>query len=176
MLQYRAALSTSGDVEVLTPSGESYRVDSPEILSQLQWKNDQESRLKLTLAEAPQTDVRPLSLLSAQTVQALSSEFGMELNVQRFRANLLLDLHDAAFAEEHLVGRTIAIGAESRILIRERIPRCRFITYAPEAPLEEEPLFSLMRLLDRKHQGRVGIYASVLAPGWIHRGDDLVAE
>jgi uncharacterized protein YcbX len=174
MLQYRARLSGIGDAEVVVPSGESYRVDSPEFLGYLQSKNDQDSRLKLSLAETPQTDVRPLSLLSMQTVQALSSEFGRELEVERFRANLLVDLDGGAFTEDQLVGRSVAIGSEARLLIRERTPRCRFITYAPEAPWED-PLFPLMKLLDRSHQGRVGVYASVIVPGWIRGGDDLVA-
>jgi hypothetical protein len=59
-------------------------------------------------------------------------------------------------------------------LIRERVPRCRFITYDPESPDSADPLFSLMKFLDRYHQGRAGVYASVVVAGPIRAGDPVM--
>jgi uncharacterized protein YcbX len=84
----------------------------------------------------PQTDVRPLSLVSQPTVVALSDDFGMDLGERRFRANVLVNLAGEPFAEDALAGRRVRIGSEAKLLIRERIPRCRFITYDPDAPLK----------------------------------------
>ena len=58
------------------------------------------------------------------------------------------------------------------LAIRERTPRCRFVTYDPEAP-DTEPLFGLMKLLDRQHEGRAGVYASVVVPGLVAVGDAI---
>ncbi len=175
MLQYHPYVLPSGKVEVLTPDGERHPIDSSELLRHLQAHTDA-GRLSLTQSLTPQTDVRPLSLLSVPTVEALSKEFGMTLAERRFRANVLVNLAGGAFAEDALAGRRIRIGSEAKLLIRERTPRCRFITYDPDAPLVAEPSFSLMKLLDRRHEGRVGVYASVARPGWIQAGDDVWEE
>jgi uncharacterized protein YcbX len=173
MLRYHPHTLSDGRVEVRTPSGERFPVDSKEMLAYLEEHLPDASRLLLTREEKPQTDVRPLSLLSVETVEALSAELGQPLDARRFRANLLLTMHDGAHAEDRLVGQTIGIGREAKLLLRERTPRCRFVTYEPDAPHLAEPLIPLIKLLDRRHQGRLGIYASVVQPGWVRCGDEL---
>jgi uncharacterized protein len=171
MLRYQPLLRSDGRVEVRVPTGEQFLVDSPAILAYLATHTSEGSQFILTQAPTPQTDVRPLSLISVQTVHQLSTELGQVLDPRRFRANLYLDLPGGPFVEDSFVGRTLRIGSTATILIRERDPRCRFITYDPEAPLVAAPLFSLMKLLDRHHEGRAGIYASVHIPGPIQAGD-----
>ena len=176
MLQYHPHVQADGEVQVLTPEGEQYPVESAALLSHLQTHAADQGSLSLVRSPTPQTDVRPLSLLSPATISALSSEFGMTLDERRFRTNLLLDLGSQPFAEDALAGQQLRIGSEAKLHLRERIPRCRFITYDPDSPLETEPLFSLMKFLDRQHQGRVGVYASVITPGWIQAGDAIWQE
>jgi uncharacterized protein YcbX len=176
MLHYHPQVRTDGGVEVLTPDGERYPIDSAALLQYLQAHTADAGRLSLMQSLTPQTDVRPLSLLSLPTVEALSKEFGMTLGERRFRANILVNLVGGAFAEDALAGRQVRIGKEARLLIRERIPRCRFILYDPDAPAEADPLISLMKFLGSQHEGRVGVYASVLTPGWIEAGDDVGEE
>ena len=176
MLQYHPHVRTDGGVEVLTPDEERHPIDSAPLLNYLQAHTADAGRLSLMQSQTPQTDVRPLSLLSLPTVEALSKEFGMTLGERRFRANILVNLVGGAFAENALAGRQVRIGKEAKLLIRERIPRCRFITYDPDSPFDAEPLFPLMKLLDRQYEGRVGVYASVMTPGWIAAGDDVWEE
>ena len=173
MLRYRPAVREDGAVEVLTPVGETYPVDSTEMLGYLQERVARENRISLTLEATPQTDVRPLSLLSAETVEALSKELGARVDERRFRANLMVTMEGGAYAEDGLVGRVIQIGSEARVTIRERTPRCRFVTYDPDAPVGQEPMFAVMKMLDRRHEGRVGVYASVLRTGWVASGDEI---
>lgn len=173
MLCYRPLLSPGGSVDVRTPTGESFRIDSQALLAYLESSIPDVSSLSLTLAATPQTDVRPISLISLQTVRALSEEFGEQIEPRRFRANLHLDLTAGPFTEDTLLGRNIRIGGTTIIKVLERIPRCRLITYDPEAPHTSEPLFAIMKLLDRRHGGRAGVYASILAPGPIYVGDPI---
>ena len=98
----------------------------------------------------PQTDVRPLSLISVQTVRQLSTEMGQVLDPRRFRANLYLDLPAARSWKTASLGELSASGSTATIFIRERDPRCRFITYDPEEPLVAAPLFPLMKLDGRQ--------------------------
>ena len=130
------------------------------------------SRFTLSHASIPQTDVRPLSLISLQTIEQLSRELGEALDPRRFRANLYLDFPAGPFLEDNLVGRALRIGPSATVLVRERDPRCRFITYDPQDPLAA-PLFSLMKLLDRRHQGRAGVYATVVHPGLLQTSDPV---
>ncbi len=171
MLRYQPLLRSDGRVEVRVPTGEQFLVDSPAMLAYLATHTPEGSRFILTRALTPQTDVRPLSLISVQTVRQLSTETGQVLDPRRFRANLCLDLPDGPFMEDSFVGRTLRIGSTATIFIRERDPRCRFITYDPETPLAAAPLFPLMKLLDRHHEGRAGVYATVQNPGPIQTGD-----
>lgn len=162
LLGYRAWLDESKRVQVQTPQGMTGLVEDPLLLG---------PEFTLTHDLAPQTDVRPLALLSVQTVEQLTQELGQTLVAERFRANILLDMHGGGFAEDELSGRTLRLGAVATVLVRERTPRCRFITYDPAEPLTAEPAFALMRLLDQRHQGRAGVYASVLLPGRLQVGD-----
>jgi uncharacterized protein YcbX len=169
MLRYQPILCPDGRVEVRVPTGEQFLVDSPAMLTYLTAHLPDANKLILTRAATPQTDVRPLSLISVQTVRRLSLEIGQEIDPRRFRANLYIDFPDTPFGEDSFVGRTVRIGPTATICIRERDPRCRFITYDPAEPLLT-PLFPLMKLLDRSHQGRAGVYATIQNPGSIQAG------
>ena len=173
MLLYHPVLRADGKVEVRVPTGEPLLVDSPEMLSHLATHIADTSRFTLTQSAAPQTDVRPLSLISRQTMEKLSAGLGKGIDDRRFRANLYLDLAEGALHEDKLVGQTLRIGSTAIILVRERIPRCRFITYDPESPIASDPLFALMKLLDREHQTRAGVYATIEQPGPIKAGDRI---
>jgi uncharacterized protein len=173
MLCYRPTHLPDGKVEVLVPTGERFPVDSAGFLDYLEAHSEQANRFVLTRAQVPQTDVRPLSLISLQTVEHLSARLGQPLDPRRFRANLYLDLPGGPFLEDGLVGKTIRIGADVTIRVGERDPRCRLIAYDPEDPLGAEPLFSLMKLLDRGHEARCGVYATIRNPGSIRAGESL---
>jgi hypothetical protein len=172
MLRYQPALRPDGSVEVRVPTGERFLVDSPDMLAHLSSHLPDANKIILTRASTPQTDVRPLSLISVQTVRQISAGVGQEIDPRRFRANLYMDFPDAPFGEDSLVGRTVSIGSKVTICIRERDPRCRFITYDPEDP-RQVPLFSLMKFLDRSRQGRAGVYATIQSPGPIQAGDAI---
>jgi len=172
MLRYQPILCPDGRVEVRVPTGERFLVDSPAMLTYLTAHLPDANRVILTRAATPQTDVRPLSLISVQTVRQLSIEMGQEIDPRRFRANLYIDIPDTRFGEDSFVGRTIRIGSTATVCIRERDPRCRFITYDPVEPLLA-PLFPLMRLLDHSHQGSAGVYATISTPGPIQAGDAI---
>jgi MOSC domain-containing protein len=173
MLRYEPVLLPDGTVDVRTPTGQLFRIDSQALLVYLQSHIPDVSSLLLTQAATPQTDVRPLSLISLQTVQRLSQELGERLDLRRFRANLHLDLPAGPFTEDSLVGRSIRIGKTATIKILERDPRCRLITYDPQAPHSSTPLFTLMKLLDQHHEGRAGVYASITASGPVQIGDPI---
>jgi uncharacterized protein YcbX len=178
MLRYMPGTDRNGVISVTAPSGETFAVDSPLLIENFRHYISERSDFRLVQSSTPQTDVRPLSLISLKTIEKLSTELGHPLDHRRFRSNIVLDLSNEAFAEDHLEGKRIQIGSEATLRVLERDPRCRFITYDPDSPHTEEPLFAIMKLLDKQHQGRAGVYARVETPGIVHSGDlvDLLEE
>ncbi len=162
--------------QVSTPSGETFPIDSPALLGTMR-EHLRSPSLTLTRDSKPQTDVRPLSLISLQTIRQLSEELGTFLDPRRFRANLILDMAAAEpgpeFPEDGLAGHALRIGAVATIRILERDPRCRFVTFDPDRPDTEEPKTGLMKLLHRRHDSRAGVYAAVLTPGPIRTRDTV---
>lgn len=172
MLRYTAHVTDDERVEVLCPTRERFEIHAPELLQRFAAADARAGEVSLTHSRTPQTDVRPLSLISIATLEALSAEAAREgtLDARRLRSNFVCELEGGAFAEDGLCGRSIRLGAHALLAVRERIPRCRFITYDPADPAQE-PMFSLMRLLERQHGGRAGVYASVAAAGTVAVGD-----
>jgi uncharacterized protein len=105
MLRYRPTLCPDGRVEVRVPTGERFLVDSPAMLTYLTAHLPDANKLILTRAATPQTDVRPLSVISVQTVRQLSIEMGQEIDPRRFRANLYID-----FPGPHSVRTALSVG------------------------------------------------------------------
>jgi uncharacterized protein YcbX len=172
MLGYRARL-TGGQVVVETPTGEIYPVNSGLLIEYFKAHISNTARFSLVGSSVPQTDVRPLSLISRQTVDQIASEVGRSIRERRFRANLVVDLADGPFGEDRLVGTRLRVGPSAVLEIIERVPRCRVVTHDPDAPEVEEPAFEIMRALDRFHQGRAGVYARIVTPGAVRSNDAI---
>ena len=169
ILRFRAETSSTGVTTVHTPTGVSYDMADPTLLHHLTGLFADGHTLTLTDAPTPQTDCRPVSLISLQTIERLAKQLKQPLDPRRFRANLYLNVPEP-FWEDTLVGHTIRIGSHAVLRILERDPRCRFITLDPDTAA---PLPDLMKLLDRHHQTRAGIYAAVVTPGPIIPGDPV---
>lgn len=173
MLGYRASLTEDHVVNVATPTGETYSIDSPQLLEYFRTHISRTAQFQLIRSEVPQTDVRPLSLVSRQTITQVSSEVGRSIHEHRFRANLILDLDARPFAEDEWIGKRLCIGKSVIVQVSDRIPRCRVVTHDPVNPDFEEPLFGIMKTLDRFHQGKAGVYAKIIQPGTVFVNDEL---
>ena len=114
MLRYQPLLRSDGRVEVRVPAGEQFLVDSPAMLAYLATHTPEASQIHPHPSAPPQTDVRPLSLISVQTVRQLSTEMGQVLDPRRFRANLYLDLPAARSWKTASLGELSASGRRQR--------------------------------------------------------------
>ena len=175
MLLYKPQLDPTS--VVLTPAGERLPLPSPELIDTLQRElAAPEASLELEHSpDKPITDVRALSFISRATLDALGAELGRSFEPQRLRSNLILHLEDARpYAEEDLDGAHLRFGNGPKapvLRIHERIPRCRIVTLDPHTA-ESDP--TLLRYLAKNRQGRVAMYATVLQPGEIHEGAQVI--
>lgn len=157
---------------VRLPSNEALGVKDPRLLIELAKHLGEFASLHLQHSPGkPLTDVRPVSLLSLETVHGLSCETGHSVDPRRFRSNIHLEMRSGEpFSEDALAGKTLRIGNTATLHLRERIPRCRIAALDPDTAEFDR---GLLRHLDRHHQGRAGIYASPTIAGTIRVGDEV---
>ena len=182
LLQYSARVSAKA-IEIVAPCSRRFNVQDPALLGHLEEHLPQKHRITLehVPGAAPYTDVRPVAIVSTQTLNTLSRTFGRFVDPRRFRANLVLAFTREAeaeltrtdaivFPEDALTGHTIQIGTTCKLRLLERIPRCRVVTLDPDTTLPDP---TLMKHLDRHHGGRLGVYAAVITPGLVKVSDDV---
>ena len=118
-------------------------------------------------------DAAQVSLISAQTVAQIAEESGTAADAWRFRPNLLVHLHSGEpFDELNWVGRILRVGT-ARIAITQVDQRCVMITLDPATGTASP---SILRCVAQQHEGRAGVYGSVLTAGEVREGDAVSLE
>jgi uncharacterized protein YcbX len=118
-------------------------------------------------------DTFPLSLITTQTIDRLGEMVGAELEVERFRPNILVEAADgAAFAEDAWVGRVLRIGG-LRLRVDKRDGRCAVITIDP-VTTERNP--AILRAVAQDRQGCLGVYGTTVEPGRIAVSDPVLLD
>jgi len=157
-------------VDVETPAGESYDVESPEFLQALEKTTGRSLRVHVT--QMGQHDCRPVSIFSVSAAARLGEETDMKVDKRRFRANFYVewDNQEDPYYEFSLVGKTVQIGDRLELKIIERDPRCKMITLDPDTA-EASP--KLLKHVARNHDGDAGVFAAVLREGRVKKGDPI---
>ena len=152
---------------VRTPVGSEVEVIDPALASELG------QGLRVIKQNVGVFDTMPLSLISIQTIKALGAIVGMELDPQRFRPNLLVDVtSDAPFPEDSWVGSVLQIGG-LRMRVDKRDQRCVIVNLDP-ASTESEP--AVLKAIARERDSRLGVYGSTVQPGRVAVGDRIILE
>jgi uncharacterized protein YcbX len=159
-------------VEVTTPAGEKFDVAAPELRAHLEKTFGR--AVALRFSERSMMDARPVSLLSRQSIEALSMEVGIPLDLRRFRPNFIVDwTNSGARHEDSLIDRTIRIGEEAAFVIAKKDGRCKVITLDPDTA---QPAPEILEVVARNHAGCLGVYAVVLREGIVRRGDPVFVD
>ncbi len=115
-------------------------------------------------------DTFPLSLITTQTVASLGAMLGGELDIQRFRPNLVVEAaDDVAFPEDAWVGAVLRIGG-AKMRVDKRDQRCAVVNVDP-ATARIDP--STLRAISRERQSCLGVYGSTVQPGRVAVGDPV---
>ena len=152
---------------VVTPSGAELDVVAPALSAELG------DGVRVIRSERGLFDTLPLSVLTTQTVAALSTLVGTALDARRFRPNLLIDSATAApFREDAWVGRVLRIGA-LRLRIDKRDQRCVTVNVDP-VTTRRSP--AILRTIARERDACLGVYGSTVQPGRVAVGDPVAIE
>lgn len=155
-------------IDVTTPSGERFALNSPELLAHLEAASGR--RLALRHSAKGLADCAPVSLMARQTLDGFSALYGAPLDQRRFRMNLMFDWDRAVFAEDALIGKRLRIGDRLELAVIDTDARCKMITIDPDSAAAEP---KIMRALAQAHGGALGVYATVLREGVARRGDAI---
>jgi uncharacterized protein YcbX len=158
-------------IDVQTPDGQTFAIDSPELINRLAAGLDRKHDLTLIRCDKALTDCRPVSLFGVQTAKKLGEETGFDVDKRRFRANIYIDLMSAdGFAEDKFVGKSLRIGPQVVVSILQRDGRCMMITLDPDTA-EKTPV--ILKKVAQAHNGFAGVYGAVLVEGMIRKGDSV---
>jgi len=152
---------------VRTPSGATFDVADPALAAELG------PGVRVIKQDRGIFDTFPLALITTQTIASLGALVGVELDVQRFRPNVLVEAVDAtAFPEDAWVGCVLCIGG-MRLRVDKRDGRCAVVTIDP-VTTERDP--AILRAIARDRQGCLGVYGSTVEPGRVAVGDSVIID
>ena len=112
-----------------------------------------------------------ISLLSQATLDQLTERAGENIDVRRFRPNIVLEGMEA-WSEFELIGKQFQLG-NARIEVAARIGRCVNIEVNPETGDRDIALLSLLQ--QEFGHAQTGILAKVIDSGNVKIGDVLTA-
>ena len=115
-------------------------------------------------------DAAPLLIMTSSTLDAIQQRTpGSQVDVRRFRPNIVLDVDDEAseWPEQAWIGRRLRIGG-CVVKVTSTCPRCVMTTRA-FADLPEDR--AILRTLATEMHRNAGVYAKVVEGGTVDRGD-----
>ncbi len=127
-------------------------------------------------------DYACIHLITTSSLRKLQDAYPAGLfAIRRFRPNIVVDTGDAAaFVENSWAGRALAIGPNLVVRVSIPAPRCVMTTLARlNMPLDPGILRTIadQNKLDMGDYGQLpcmGVYADVVTPGHIGRGDEVI--
>lgn len=152
---------------VRTPSGQVFDVVDPDLAGEL---GDGVRVIKLNRGTF---DALPLSLVTTQTVATVGAMVAIDLDVLRFRPNLVVDTGDGVpFQEDDHVGAVLCVGG-MRMRVDRRDNRCAVVNVDPRTGARDP---RILRAIAGERGTCLGVYGSVVQPGPVAVGDRVVVE
>jgi len=149
---------------VRTPSGEELDVVDPRLGRELG------EGVRVIKQDRGDFDVMPLAIITTQTIASLGAFVDSELDVQRFRPNLLVEaVANAAFPEDGWIGKVLEVG-DMRMRVDQRDKRCVVVNVDP-VTTERDP--AILRTIARRRDAYLGVYGSTVEPGRVALGDPV---
>ena len=152
------------DVRVVTPDGTELDVIDPALAAQLA------PGARPIKQDRGVFDAMPLSLISTATVAALGDLAGRDLDIRRFRPNLIVEADAGAFAEDGWVGHELVIG-DAVMRVDQRDRRCVLVNVDPDSGARDP---SILRAIAQARGSHLGVYGTPVALGAIAVGDAVM--
>lgn len=170
--RYELGSDVKSPVTVQTPEGQQYPVASDELKAELETKSGRKIHL-LRLGRGTY-DAMPISVISLETIRRFSEAVGVDLDVRRFRPNVVIDqgLNTQDF-DELVVGSVLRFGNRpdsAEVYVSLRDPRCKIINIDPDTAQTDK---RVLKVMEGQFENLLGVYGTVKKPGTIEVGDKL---
>jgi uncharacterized protein len=156
-----------------TGGGQVGPVNAEEYWPDIEGLDYRDTVTEFALPEGTFFDCATVHLLTTATLDQLRELYPTgRFEVRRFRPNIVMEpaAGEKTFIENSWIGHTLAIGDEVRLSITGPCPRC-VMTTLPQGDLPRDP--GILRTAAQHNQANIGVYATVVRGGTIHRGDPV---
>ena len=174
LLLYKPFRLDSNTAELLpthvrTPEGKEYELRSDELREELSSRFG--SDLELMNLKHGIFDEASISVISLGTVQGIGRESGRDVDLRRFRPNVVIETNSAEpFEEDRWVGRTLMFGegnsgAAVRVTMKDE--RCVMVNFDPDTAERDS---EVMKTIVRLNENFAGVYGTVVNAGELRVG------
>ena len=166
LILYRP-FGSDGNVQVRTPDGNEYELASDELREEISHRYG--SAVESMNFKHGIFDEASVSVISLSTVQGIERESGRDIDLRRFRPNVVIETNNAEpFAEDKWVGRTLVFGDNGpAVRITMRDERCVMINLDPETAAKDS---EVMKTVVRLNENYAGVYGTVVNVGELRVG------
>jgi len=170
---YHAGAEGDGrTLRVVTPEGEDLEAQGAALRERLSQAHGQP--VEIMHLRHGIYDEAPLSLISTSTVRGLERASGRELDMRRFRPNIVVEAAGGEpFVEDSWIGHVLVFGspgAAAAMTVSMRDLRCPMVNLDPETAA---PDLRVLRAVGQSHDAYAGVYGSTFTTGTIRIGDEI---
>lgn len=161
------------DVKLESVSAEIRTARAEEYWPDMEGLDHRDTVTDFDLPEGTFFDCAVVHLLATGTVDRLRSLYPQgRFEVRRFRPNVVVETTrgEGDFVENAWIGHLLAIGDTVRLSITGPCARC-VMTTLPQSDLPRDT--GILRTAAQHNRASVGVYASVVQGGKVHRGDHV---
>ena len=154
---------------VCTPDGKEYELRSDELREELSSRYG--SDVELMNLNHGIFDEACISVINLGTVHCVERESGRDVDLRRFRPNVVIETDSAEpFEEDRWVGRTLMFGegnsgAALRVTMRDE--RCVMVNLDPDTAERDS---EVMKTVVRMNENYAGVYGTVVRAGELRVG------
>jgi uncharacterized protein len=154
---------------IRTPDGREFGLADEALLKEIATRHGAD--LELMQARHGIFDEAGVSAIALGTIRTIGREAGRDLDIRRFRPNLVIDTKGAQpFEEDRWVGGILEFGSEGTgpaISVTMRDLRCVMINLDPDTA-EASP--EVMKTVVRMNENHAGVYGTVVRTGELRVG------
>ncbi len=160
---------------VRTPDGKEYELRSVELRDEISRRHGGD--VELMNLKSGIFDEACISVITRGTVNSIERESGRDLDLRRFRPNIVIETDSAGpFEEDRWVGQTLMFGEENSgpaIGVTLRDERCVMVNLDPDTA-QRDP--AVMKTIVRLNETCAGVYATVVRAGELRVGQVVTSE
>ena len=154
---------------VRTPDGNEFELQSDELRDEISRRYG--SDVELMNLKHGIFDEACLSVISVSTVQGIECELGRDVDLRRFRPNVVIETNSAEpFAEDRWLGQTLTFGegdSSAAVSVTMRDERCVMINFDPDTVERDS---EVMKTVVRLNENCAGVYGTVVSAGELRVG------